>query len=115
MLLFFSERTIPEDFDPYEKNYTYSDLNPLTVKGYVRDISPEALAWKPYGLQETGVKECIVREKYAKWFKLANRIQIDDDIYELYKEGVGNKAFITKRPFKLCRVIIFKKDRVTNG
>jgi len=114
ILLSFSERSVGDDFDPYEKNYTYTDLNPLTVKGYARDITPEALAWKQYGLQEAGAKEIIVREKYAKWFRLANKIQIEDDIYELYKEGVGNRAHITKRPFKLCRIVLFKKDKV-NG
>lgn len=110
--LFFSTKIAGEDFDPYEKNYTYDNLNPLTVKGYVRDITPEALVWKSYGLQEAGAKEIICRAKYEEWFKLANKIIIDGDTYELYKEGTGGKALITKRPFRLIRVVLFKKDKV---
>ena len=35
-----STKTAGDDFDPYEQNYTYTTLNPLTVKAYVSDLSP---------------------------------------------------------------------------
>jgi len=106
--LFFSTRTIGEDFDSYEKNYTYNNLNPITIRGYVRDLRPESLVWRQYGLSETGAKEIICADKYIEWFKNCNKIEIDNDSYQTYKENVGNRFLITKLPFKLARVVIRK-------
>jgi len=107
--IYFSTKSIGDDFDPYEANYIYSNLNPLTIKAYVRELSPEALVWKQYGLKEMGAKEIICEEKYAGWFRKASKIEIDNDIYEVYKEGVGNRAIIQKRPYKLIRILLQKK------
>jgi hypothetical protein len=106
--LFFSTKSVGEDFDPYEKNYTYGNLNPLTIKGYVHDIKPEALVWKQYGLAEVGAKEVLIEEKYVQWFRICNKIEIDGDTYQVYKENVGNRLLIDKRPFKTARIIISK-------
>lgn len=108
ILLFFSQRTVGEDFDPYEKNYTYTNQNPLTIKGYVTEVSPEALVWKQYGLAEVGMKEILCDKKYIKWFRLCNKIQIDGDNYQVYKENVGNRLVITEMPLKLIRVLVTK-------
>lgn len=107
--IYFSTKTAGEDYDPYEKNYTFTNLNPVTIRGYVRDISPEALVWKQYGLTEIGAKEIICEDKYADWFRKANKIIIDGDEYSCYKEGLGSNALITKRPKKIIKVVVFKK------
>jgi len=107
--IYFSTKSAGDDFDPYEDNYTYSNLNPLTIKGYVTELSPEALVWKQYGLQEIGAKEVLCDSKYADWFRKANKIVIDGDEYSIFKEGVGNRAIIQKRPMKLIRVVLQKK------
>lgn len=109
ILIYFSTKTAGEDYDPYEKNYTYTNLNPHTIKGYVTEISPEALKWKEYGLKEMGAKEIICEEKYTGWFKNANKIEIDGDEYEVYRESVGNRAIIQKRPYRLIRLMLQKK------
>mgnify|MGYP001617491382 FL=1 len=106
--IYFSSRSVDDGFDPYEAKYTYTNLNPLTIKAYVRDIKEETLIWKQYGLTEVGAKEVITEEKYAEYFRLANKVEIDNDVYQVYREAVGNRVLITKRPFKLYRIILRK-------
>ena len=106
--IYFSTRTTDEGFDSYEKNYIYSNLNPITIKCYTRDIKAETLVWAKYGLAEVGAKEIICTEKEAKWFRLANKVKINSDTYQVYKDNVGNKVYIEERPFKLARVILSK-------
>jgi hypothetical protein len=106
--IFFSTKTAGEAYDPYEKNWTYSNLNPLTIQGYVRDVKAEALVWKQYGLSEIGAKEIICEDKYIEYFRKCTKIEIDSDIYQVYKENVGNRMLIEKRPMKLLRVVVTK-------
>ena len=106
--LYMSTKSAGEDFDSEELNYTYTDLNPIVVKGYVTDIKPEALVWKQYGLAETGAKEVLCEYKYAQWFRLANKIEIDGDEFQIYKENVGNRVLIEKTHFSLARIILRK-------
>jgi hypothetical protein len=108
ILIYSSFKVAGDDFDPYRAEYTEYNSNPLTLRGYVRELSPEALVWKTYGLKEMGAKEIICDEKYASWFRNANKIEIDSDTYEVYKEGVGNRAIIQKRPYKMIRVVLQK-------
>lgn len=106
--IFFSTRSVGEDFDPREKNYTTTNLNYKAIKGYVRDIKAESLIWSQYGLAEVGAKEIICEARYAEWFKKANKIEIDGDTYQVYRENVGNRVLIVNIPFKLIKVIIRK-------
>ncbi|KKN15278.1 hypothetical protein LCGC14_0987650 [marine sediment metagenome] len=110
ILVYFSTKTYGDDYDPYEDNYTYTNLNPLSIKCYITEISPEALVWKQYGLKEIGAKEILCEAKYAEWFRIANKIEIDNDVYEVYKESVGNRVIIQKRPYNLIRVVLQKKN-----
>lgn len=105
---YFSTRSVPDEFDPYEKNYTYTNLNPIALKMFVRDIKSEALVWKQYGLSEIGAKEIICEKKYGDWFRRCNKIEIDGDSYQVYKENVGGRCLIEERPFNLIKVIITK-------
>jgi hypothetical protein len=107
--LFFASKTAGEDFDPKEKNYLYSNLNPATVKGYVRDIKPEKQYWRQYGISEGGAKEIYCDAKYAPWFRKANKIKIEGDEYSVYSKAQGNRVLITEFPFKLVRIIVFKE------
>jgi hypothetical protein len=106
--LYFSQRSVGEFYDPYENNYSYTNLNPITIKGYVRDISPDALIWKQYGLSEIGAKEILCDNKYVSWFKLCNKVEIDSDTYQVYKEAQGNRFMITEEPFKISKIIVVK-------
>lgn len=110
ILIYPSKASFGDGYDSYEKNYTYTNLNPLTIKGYVREISAESLVWKGYGLKATGAKELICNSRYKNWFKIANKIVIDDEEYEVMKEGVGGRVQIQTRPYCLIRVILERRS-----
>jgi len=106
---YFPTKSVGVDFDPYEKNYTYTNLNPNAVKMYVREIETESLIWKQMGTKEVGAKEILCPFRYKNWFLNANKIVIEDDDYEVYRENVGNRVMMSKRPFQQLRVILRKK------
>ena len=105
---YMSTRSVDDSFDPREKNYTYTNLNPIVIRGYIRDVKPEALVWKQYGLSEVGAKEVLCEDKYSNLFRIANKIEIDGDSYQVFRENVGNRVLITKLPFKLIKVVLRK-------
>ena len=104
--IFMSTLTAGQDYDGFANTYTATNLNPITIYGYVRDLAPETAFWKQYGLYQAGMKEIICEGQYEQYFKLANKIIINGDQYEVFKEGTGNKTMITKRPGQLLRVVI---------
>lgn len=106
---YFAFSSFGEDYDPYENNKTFTDLNPISVKMYVREIEGESLIWRKMGTQEVGAKEILCDEKYGDYFRRANRIVIDEDDYEVYREAVGGNVMIQQRPFHYITVIIRKK------
>ena len=108
--LYMSSTTAGDDYDPYEANYTYSNLNPLTVKGYVRELTPETAFYKQYGLHQSGMKEIICKDRWRNAFERCNKIEIDDIEYQPFKSGTGGKTLITKRPHHLIRVVVSRKD-----
>ena len=109
ILLYFSTKTASTDYDTYEKNFTYTLQNPLTIKGIVREIDAESLVWRQMGTREMGAKEILCDEKYADWFRRCDKITIDGDTYQVYKEHVGGNMIIQKRPANLIRVVVGKK------
>jgi hypothetical protein len=106
----FSHKTAGEFFDQYEQNWTYTNLNPITIKGYVSEISPEALVYKTYGLQNMGAKEILCDARYKNYFQYCNKLEIDGDNYMVFREATGNKTLISNRTKKLIRVVITRHD-----
>jgi len=106
----FSTKTAGAGYDPYEDNYTYTSLNPISIKGYVNEVSPQALVYKMYGLQNMGAKEIICDAKYKNHFTLANKIEIDGDNYTVFKEGTGGKTLISNLTKKLIKVVVTRDD-----
>lgn len=106
--IYFAFKTAGASYDNFEKNYTESNLNPITIRGYVRDIKAESLVWSQYGLSEIGAKEILVDARYAQWFRDASDIEIDGDSFQVYKEGVGNRVLIEIRPCQIARIILKK-------
>ena len=39
--IYFATKTAEEGYDKYEENWTYTNLNPIVIKGYVSEINPE--------------------------------------------------------------------------
>lgn len=108
--LFFAVPSAGEDYDTYEQNYQYTNLNPITIKAYVHESSPSSLVFKQIGLHHTGAVEVITEEKYVNWFENAARIVIGDYDFQVYRSAVGNRSVIQRRPFKMARIFLTRKD-----
>ena len=108
--IYFSRKTAGDYYDGYEQNYTYTNLNPITIKGYVSELSGEQLVYKMYGLQNMGAKEIICDVKYKNMFINCNKLTIDGDNYTVFKEGTGGKTMISNRTKKLIRVVVTRND-----
>jgi len=108
--LFFATKSAGDDYDPYEQNYQYSLLNPVTVKGIVTQVSPASLVFKEIGLGQTGAVEVITEQKYRNWFENAQRIVIDDIDYQVYKFATGGRSYVQNRAGNMVRVFLTRKD-----
>jgi len=106
--LFFSYNTYDSNYDSYENNKVQNDLNPITIKAYVSDISSDALVYKQYGLKEQGMKSITCDSHYKEWFKKCSKIEIENDTYEVYKDDVGNRFIISESSNKRIRVMLHK-------
>lgn len=109
--LYFGYTTYGDDYDQYEKNTIDAKLNPKIIKAYVRDISPEALVYKQYGLHEQGAKEIICDARFKGWFEKCAKITINSKEYQVFKEGAGQRAIITERPFDMIRVVLSRRTQ----
>lgn len=107
--LYFSYENTPEWYDKYEDKTEYSNLNPITIKGYVYQFSPTSLVWKQYGLTEQGAREILCDAIYKNYFEKCNKLEIDGDEYEVFKEG-GGRLLITERSNKLIKVVVRRKS-----
>lgn len=107
--IIFGTKDVDDDFDPYSKNYTYLEKATHTIRGLVKQLSPEALVWKQYGLAEIGAVEIIVESKYQKWFENCVKVIIDSQTYTVFKDATGDRALIQKRSNDVIRVILKRK------
>lgn len=107
--IYFGYKTFGDDYDEYEANSIDAKLNPKTIKAYVRDVSPEALVYKQYGLHEVGAKEILCDAKYKTWFEKCAKIVIDSKEYQVFKEASGQRMIITDRPFQTIRIVLSRR------
>jgi hypothetical protein len=92
--------------DPYEKNTEKNYLNPLPIKGLIRQVSFEALHWKYYGQIPVGSIEVIAEKKYLTLLRTADKIKYSDKYFKCYKDD-SNGFAILERPDYV--VIILEK------
>ena len=105
--LFMSSTSYGDDYDPYEGNLTYGNLNPICINNaYVRELTPESAFWKQYGKFQTGMKEIICTDRWREAFENCNKIEIDSIEYQSFKGAPGGKTLITQRPNRLIRVVV---------
>lgn len=104
--IFFGSNTIGEDYDSYEKNYTKVSLNPITIKGLVRFISPQALVWKKYGLTKAGSIQVYTLSKYKSWIEQATKIKVDSDFYTVYNDGAGSQSSILELKGNIISIVL---------
>jgi len=110
VLIYMSTKTAGVDYDSDEQNYTYTNLNPITIKAYVTEVSAEGLVFKAYGLQNIGAKSILCEDKYRNLFENCNKLTIDGDNYTVFREGTGSKTLISNRPKHLIRIIVQRND-----
>lgn len=106
--LYFATKTPDDDFDNYERNYTLTYMNPVTIYGIVTEISPTTLVWKSYGLSEFGSVQVLCDSKYEEWFRNCHKVVIEENTYNVFKEATGN-VLIQKRPYNMIRVTLQRK------
>jgi hypothetical protein len=85
--------------DPYEKNRDKTYLNPLPIKGLVRQISWESLKWKYPGLIPNGSIEVIAEKKYETLFQTADKIKYLDNYYSCWKDDAQNFMIMKRQDY----------------
>jgi len=95
--------------DPYEKTKTKTFLNPLPIKGLIRQVSFEALKWKYTGLLPQGSIEVIAEKKYETLFQTADKIKYKDRFYSCWKDDAKN-FMILKRPDYVIVILGLKNE-----
>jgi hypothetical protein len=93
--------------DPYEHTKTTTYLNPLPIKGLIRQVSFEALHWKYYGQIPVGSIEVIAEKKYLTLFRTADKIKYKDDFFKTWKEEAKGFAILERPDYVI--VILAKK------
>ena len=94
--------------DPFEHTKTDVFMNPIPIKGLIRQISPESLHWKYYGTIPFGSIEVIVEKKYKTIFKTAEKIKYDDNFYKCWKDDSKGFAILERSDYLV--VVLSKKE-----
>lgn len=102
----FGTKSAGEGFDTYEKNYTTSYLNPITIKALVRSVSPQSLVWKKYGTTKVGSIQILTEKKYKRWFELASKIVYNDLEYTVFKDATGSNSTIMDYKGNIISVVL---------
>lgn len=110
IVLYFTKPSLGDNYNKNVNNLEKDDFIAITIKGYVRELSPESLKWQEYGLERSGMKEIICDNKYKKYFQECNSILIKEQKYQTYSKGVGKNALIQEQGDVLIRVIIAKEE-----
>lgn len=104
------------EYDPdrqeEETNFTLTPHNPIPLKCYIRNASPEGLIAREIGLSASLVKELWVSTKYVDLIKNAERIVINKEDYSPYHKATGNKFQIYEKKgnLNLVEILIFRKE-----
>ena len=107
-----SSKTKGTTFDPFrDVGYTKTILNPVFVRGVLRDITPNSLIIREMGLTESGAKYVMVKDSDVEFFRLSEKILIDEKEYYVFNDAVGNRFQITELQFGYTKIIIFRKDK----
>ncbi len=85
--------------DPFKHTKRKDFLNLTTIKVLVSTESFEALRWKYYGQIPTGSIKCIAEKKYLNLFKLADKIQINEEFYYCYKDDSKNFLILPRTDY----------------
>ena len=109
VLVYFSFQTKTDGYDSYRDNKTETNLNSKTLKAYVSSLRSMSSILAEYGLKETGSLQIITDAKYRNYFEHSNKILIDSEEYQVFRESTGGNSLIQSLPKNLIRVILERK------
>jgi len=106
-ILCYSAMEKENDDTEHTTDLTY--MNPTPVKALVRQISPEALRWKYYGIVPSGSIEVIAEKKSKSILLNASKIEYNEITYKTWKDD--SKGFaLTERTDYILVVLERKND-----
>ena len=110
---YFAKKVTKNGYDEFENNLSDEIISMQTInQAYSREITAERLVYKQYGLKELGALEILCDARYTDYFKLASKIVINSEEYEVFSNGLGDKSLIQKIPFNMIKVTITKKGKI---
>lgn len=68
--------------DPYEKNTSLTEFNPIPIKAIITDLTATQASYKIIGISILKAKEIIIKKKYEHMLKMSQRIEIQGDFYQ---------------------------------
>ena len=93
--------------DSFEGNSTLTYMNPIPVKGLIRQVGFEALHWKYYGEIPVGSIELITCTKNLTLLKTAGKIKYGDNYFKTWESDAKGFA-ILERPDYIIVVLAQK-------
>jgi hypothetical protein len=98
---------ISKNDDPYEHTKVEGFLNPIAIDVLFQQISFEALKWKFFGQIPQNSVQIICELKHEHLLKVADKIQIGEQIYKCYKDD--SKGFMILKRFDYIVAILETK------
>ena len=96
-ILLYPAREVVNDI--YENTKTVTFSNPVPVQGVVKSLTPESLRWKFQGTLPVGSKSILCEKKYKVLFKLAKKIKIGDEYYQVWTDDMKGFGLIEREEY----------------
>jgi hypothetical protein len=72
--------------DPYEKNVKTVNMNPISIKAVVEDLTSTQAKWKIPGTEISQIKDVIIEYKHKKLLEQSTKIEYNGESYEGWRE-----------------------------
>ncbi len=93
--------------DPYEKNVSLTDLNPIPIKAIVSDLTFAKINWTMPGVVSDKAKEIIIQVKHKSLLEMSQKIYIDGDYYYGWRMN-GQLQYRQEGNYLRCYIYIKK-------
>lgn len=102
--------------DPFEKNVTVANINPVSIRAIVRDFSAAKAQWVMPGVQVSQVKELYVDSKYRSLVENSQAFAIRNSVGQMETfEGWRQNGKMQIREEGAClRLYIYSKKNNGN-
>lgn len=100
--------SISREIDPISHEKSEELLNPIAIDAYIREVSPEALVWRYYGIIPIGSKEIVCEKRWKETIKSARKITINDEEYKTLWDDSKGFSILERENYLI--VILAKKD-----